>query len=233
MGPDAPTALFAREARRCQHVPQRETLSGHSPSANSGIPDWVRGLRIGCVVVGAALMARSCPAPHEFAPLCCLLGGVRSVDSVPDAGPLYPPSPQGVYVMAFGVTGQQTTYFYNQVAGETKGEDIRIFLAAAAEIAALALLMLHIGTYAITQSQFELVLSLTAPGDPARNRYYDRHLEEGGGAYKSFASLPSVAAGSESGGSWDQGNTLAQESGLDHIVAPPKIKTGRENSGGG
>lgn len=32
---------------------------------------------------------------------------------------------QGVYVIAFGVTGQQTTYFYNQVAA-TKGEDVRV-----------------------------------------------------------------------------------------------------------
>lgn len=138
--------------------------------------------------------------------------------------------------MAFGVTGQQTTYFYNQVAA-TRGEDVRIFLAAAAEIAALTLLMLHIGTYAITQAQFELVLSLTAPGEPERNRYYDKHLEEGGGMYNSFSS--GLLGGSGSGGRSDgssvgagsNSSALAQ-SGLDHITAPPKIKTGRENSGG-
>lgn len=134
--------------------------------------------------------------------------------------------------MAFGVTGQETTYFYNQVAA-TRGEDVRIFLAAAAEIAALTLLMLHIGTYAITQADFELVLSLTAEREPEGNRHYDKHLEEGGGTYKSFTGSNGSIGGSGSGGSRgaDGANALAQ-SGLDHIAAPPKIRTGRENSVG-
>lgn len=74
-----------------------------------------------------------------------------------------------------------------------------------------------------------------APGEPERNRLPYKSLEEGGragggGLYRTFSSGASSAGSGGVGGGGSSSNMAS--SGLDHISLPPKIRTGRENSGG-
>lgn len=166
-----------------------------------GVPQWVKLLRILCVVVGSMLMA--------------------------------------VYVVCFGVTGQGTTDMY-QEGVEWNGKTLMVFFAAAAELGALTLLMLHIFTYSVTQNQFELLVALQEPWEEEEGRGAADCSAEQGGHYKTFSASASgsgctvsttLSGGEDLVAPHGSGASLAVSTDAVHLKLP-KIKTGREKVAG-